>query len=427
MTQVFPFQSGKRQVDLVAGLSWHTVEPKKLREELKKFTGLGLDLYVARKNNQAVAGEKTLVGFGKIEEGAEAGQIPIALVIAESLAQESPTINAAVAVALPGNTDTYLFILIREGYILAGTDVVGTENAIQSQLFEAMSGASWDAIICPTHWRVNDSTPRDLESFMPRKKGQVFFSDAWKLRPTRAAMRKNALQLLAIAALLGGSWWGYNYWIAMQAQELAIRQAQQQAAMLEAQRAAALQREPWMDLPRASAFATACRDAVDRVGLVVTSWNLVDFTCTDKLLTVKWERSNPTAWVTHMKHLHPSAIISQDGIFSTVTAALTPQAAKGAKEALLASRTRTEALLDFPNKYGMQMSVKAKSPAPVPAAPGVDAMPWTELEIAATTTLGLTSAVGILDAPGFRLNKIVGTYKGGVIKYQLNGVQYAKP
>ncbi len=429
MAQVFPYQCGKRQVDLVAGLSWHTFEPKKIREELKNFAGLGLDLYVARKKSQVVAGEKTLAGFGKIEEGAEAGQIPIALVIAESLAQESPTINAAVAVALPGNTDTYLFVLIREGYILAGTDQVGTENAVQSHLFEAMSGAAWDVIICPTHWRVNDSAPRDLESFIPRKKGQPYFNDAWKLRPTRMAMRKNALQLLAIAGVLGGAWWGYDYWMALQAKEQAIRQAQQQAAMLEAQRAAALQREPWMDLPRSTIFAAACSEALNRVGLVVTSWNPVDFTCTDKTLTVKWERSNPAAWVAHMKKVHPSAVISQDGIFSTVTVALSPQSSKGGKEALQTARDRREFLLDFPNKYAMQISVKPKSPTPVgqPVVPGPDAMPWTELEVVATTTIGLRSAAAVLDAPGFRLTKAVGTYKAGVVKYQLNGVQYAKP
>ncbi len=161
--RVFDLENGKRPLSVVAGLTWHPLVPDNFKRELKPLSiDLAADLYVYRKSN------KSMVGFAKSEDGAKAGQVPIALVIAQCLDEESEPINALVAVEVPdSNTNgepAYIYVLIRDGFVLADGDQVGNEDQIRTRFLSDLSVSGWDLLIAPEHWKVNKATSRDLMS-----------------------------------------------------------------------------------------------------------------------------------------------------------------------------------------------------------------------------------------------------------------------
>lgn len=429
--RVFDLENGKRPLSVVAGLTWHPLVPDNFKRELKPLSlDLAADLYVYRKSN------KSMVGFAKSEDGAKAGQIPIALVIAQCLDEESEPTNALVAVEVPdSNTNgepAYIYVLIRDGFVLADGDQVGNEDQIRTRFLSDLSVSGWDLLIAPEHWKVNKATSRDLMSFLPKKGSKIKIPTAWKLKPVSVSLKSAIITTVVIAGLAATGYVGLDLWKKTEAAKLQAQIAAQQAAAEESARQEKLSKEPWQDLPRASLFMSSCDSALRRVGVTAGNWSMGEFSCENGLLTIKWERAGGSALVSHLKAMYPNAVLSGDGASATVSSKVqVPSPTGKTGEVLQSVEVRTEALRDAKLRYGIAVTFPNKAavpPSPQPdMPPQAQQTPWTSFEVVAESKLSPHSTVEALDAPGFRITRVEGKLKGGLINYQLKGIQYAKP
>jgi hypothetical protein len=422
---VFELENGKRPITAVGGLTWHPLVPDNFKRELRPISlDLGADLYVYRKSN------KSMVGFAKSEDGAKAGYIPIALVIAQCLDEESEPLNALVAVEIPNSDHKYIYVLIRDGFVLADGDQVGDEDEIRSRFLSDLSVSGWDLLVAPDHWKVNRATSRDLVSFLPKKGEKVKVPAAWKLRPVTVSLKSAIIAAVAVIALGSTAYIGMDLWKQSEIAKKQALAAAQQAAAEESERQAKLTKEPWQDLQRAGPFMAACDSALR--GVTAGNWSMGEFQCDGVTLTVKWERAGGWAMVSHLKAMYPAAVLSEDGASALVSTKVQLAAPSGKTgEILQASSARKDALRDAKLRYGITVNIPAKGIAapPNPADPvgAPSGVPWTSFEIAADSKLSSETTVEALDAPGFRLTRVEGKLKGGNINYQLKGIQYAKP
>ena len=430
--RVFELENGKRPITVVAGLTWHPLVPDNFKRELRPLSqDLGADLYVYRKSN------KSMVGFAKSEDGAKAGQIPIALIISQSLEVESQPINALVAVEIPDSNfstePTFIYVLIRDGFVLADGDQVGNEDQIRSRFLSDLSVAGWDLLIAPDHWKVNHASSRDLMSFLPKKGSKVKIPTSWKLKPVTVSLKNAIAVTVVLAGLVATGYVAFDFWKKSEAAKLQAQIAAQQAAAEESARQEKLTKEPWQDLPRASAFMATCDAAMRRVGVTAGNWSMGEFACENGTFTIKWERAGGSALVSHLKALYPSAVLSADGASATViTKALSTKPIGKTGEVLPAYETRVDVFRDAKLRYGIAVNIPIKAtpeqaPNPVGQPPQSPGTPWTSFEITAESKLSPQSTVEALDAPGFRITRVEGKLKSGLINYQLKGIQYAKP
>lgn len=421
--KVFEIPNGKKPIDAVAGINWNPLLPDNFKKNLKPLAKEhGKDLYVYWKSANSI------VGLASTKEGASVGQVPVALIIAKALEKEGAPKHSLVAVASPTDPNIYFYVSRREGYIIPDGDTVGTEDEIKSRMLGDFGLATWDMVVCPDHWRINGSVSRTFESFLPLKNDKLRIPDTWRLNTVNVAWQKSIFKLVLTIAVPAIGLYAYSVWKNNEARKRAEQEAIAIAAQAEQQKAQALQKEPWPEIPNAVVFAGACEGAIRRTGLIVTNWALSELTCEGGSLVVKWERANTTALVSQMKAIHPAAVIDPSGAFATlkVQLSLPTQPAAPVVEAAPALATRIEHLTDFQNKYGVTVVLKIAPPPPA-AVPGAEGPRWVDLGVTATTGLGLSTAARLLTAPAFRLNKITGSIKGGLIRYQLTGIQYAKP
>ena len=429
--RVFDLENGKRPLSVVAGLTWHPLVPDNFKRELKPLSiDLAADLYVYRKSN------KSMVGFAKSEDGAKAGQVPIALVIAQCLDEESEPTNALVAVEVPdSNTNgepAYIYVLIRDGFVLADGDQVGNEDQIRTRFLSDLSVSGWDLLIAPEHWKVNKATSRDLMSFLPKKGSKIKIPTAWKLKPVSVSLKSAIITTIVIAGLAATGYVGFDLWKKTEAAKLQAQIAAQQAAAEESARQEKLSKEPWQDLPRATLFMSSCDAALRRVGVTAGTWSMGEFACEGGLLTVKWERAGGSALVSHLKAMYPNAVLSSDGASATVsTKVQMPSPTGKTGEVLQTVEARTEALRDAKLRFGIPVTFPNKAAAPTSPQPDMPPQaqqtPWTSFDVVAESKLSPHSTVEALDAPGFRITRVEGKLKSGLINYQLKGIQYAKP
>lgn len=421
--KVFEIPNGKKPIEAVAGISWNPLLPDNFKKNLKPLAKEhSKDLYVYWKSANSI------VGLASSKEGASVGQVPVALIIAKALEKEGAPKHSLVAVASPTDPNIYFYVARREGYIISDGDTVGTEDEIKSRMLGDFGLASWDMVVCPDHWRINASTSRTFESFLPLKNDKLKIPDAWRLSTVNVAWQKSVSKLILSLAIPAVGLYAYSVWKTNEAKKRAELEAIAIAAQAEQQRTQALQKEPWPEVPNAIAFAGACESAIRKTGLVVTNWPLSELTCEGGLLVIKWERGNTTALVSQLKALHPTAVIDPSGAFATLRVQLSlPSPGTGANgETAPSLASRVEHLTDFQNKYGVVVNLKLNQ-VPAPVAPGADGPRWVDLGVTANSGLGLSTTARLLNAPAFRLNKITGSIKGGLLRYQLTGIQYAKP
>jgi hypothetical protein len=429
--RVFELENGKRSIPVVAGLTWHPIVPGNFKRELRPLSqDLGADLYVYRKSN------KSMVGFAKSEEGATAGQIPIALIISQCIEEESQPANALVAVEIPDSGSnaepTYIYVLIRDGFVLADGDQVGNEDEIRTRFLSDLSVSGWDLLIAPDHWKVNLASSRELTSFLPKNGSKVKIPTSWQLRPVTVSLKRTIVMAVVIAALAAGGYTAFDVWKKAEAAKRQAQIAAQQAASEELARQKKLAREPWKDLPRASAFMATCDAAMRRVGVTAGNWSMSKFACENGTFTIWWQRSSESALVSHLKAIYPGAVFSEDSATAMVSIkAMNGTIGKNA-DVLPAYQTRIDSLRDSMQRYGIAVSIN-KNATPV-QEPNLDGQPqqspvtpWMSFEITAESKLSSQSTVEALDAPGFRITKVEGALKKGLINYQLKGTQYAKP
>jgi len=236
---------------------------------------------------------------------------------------------------------------------------------------------------------------------------------------------------VAVIALIAVPYYAYTYWSEFSAQRAATELAAQQARQEEAARNARLTAEPWPAIPRAGSFLFACQKSIENMGLVAGNWAVNEFTCEGNRFTIKWERANGEAWVSHLKSLHPSAMLTDDGAFAIATTQFNPPPLASQEGKIPPTLARIDQLRDLENAYGMAVRItnKAAGAPPELDAKGVPLpMPnWKSFSVDLETQLNPLDALAGIDAPGFRVTKVRGTFKDGLLKYQITGTQYATP
>lgn len=433
--KIIALESSRKRLQAVAGLVWHPLQESgsARNKEIIAYAKSGeADLKVVRGD------EAPHVGLAQKAEGGKVGQISAAAVIADSLAAEERR-SVLVAIRLPEDPDSVLYVAVRDSVILADGDFVGSEEEVNQRLTEARAYGGWDLVICPDEWGFGDTEARDLASFFTpdllKKPKQ------WQLQEVQVDVVKLAVVAGVAAAIVLGGGFGWSTWQKHKAQQAAAEEAQRQQAELDAAErnrqatANALPPQPWPGLPRPSVFAKACFDALARVGITAGNWKLDGAACENGRLSVRWVKGSETAWVSHLKAVRPNAVIAPDGLSATVSVPVQVPPAGDTGERLqdpVALRLR---YFDLASRYGMTIKVEPpKEAAPPPMLPGQKAPPapppppWAETEVQAVATFNPVEAATLLDSPGLRFNKLVFTVaKGGLPQYQFTGVQYVRP
>jgi hypothetical protein len=413
----------RKRVTFVAGLSWQPLVPDSFKKSLGPLAQeLRADLYVYRRS------DKAMVGLASSQSGAAVGQVPLALVISEKLLSDGQASNAMVAVELPESGGQVAYIMIRDGYVLAGYDRVGNAEQIREAFFADLSSADdWDALICPASWKVGASSERDIAWFLPTKGGTVRIPDFCRLRPVKPPRVKKLLLIgLAAGAVLLADH-GYLTWKNYRAQEAARKFAAESAAAAEMLRQQKVSALPWLGIPTALEYANACQRSLDSVDVFVPGWDFTGYVCDGGSLMVSWTRSGKNGLLAAMRNTHPGATIAADGNQASLVGQVPmkqPDPA-GQREEPPAVEARIIQMRDYQVVYGVNMVVVADNKS-ARVVDGV-VLPWTDFRFTVDSQLSPESVIQAIDAPGLRINRIAATYSGGLFKYQLQGVQYAKP
>lgn len=427
--RIIEIASGKKKLEFVAGLIWHPLGSHATgaarTKEILRFAEVGgADFKVIRGD------DSPHVGLAKKADGAKAGQISAAAVIADSLSGNGSR-NMLVAMALPDDSSVYVYVAVRDGVILADGDAVGTEDEIRVRLVGDVSFGGWDRVICPGEWGVLDSEERALESFFTP---EVLKSHKqWHLLETKKAFFKSAFPVLVLVAVAGASTYGWQYWQHKKALAAEILRIQQEAEIARGQRVTPAEPpKPWLQLPDAKSFTQACTNARQKTELAAGNWAIENVVCEGGLLTVTWKKANENAWISHLKATHPNATVSDDGerAFLRVPAAV---ASINASQSVLPnSKGLANRFYDLASRYGLALRMESQTlpPAP-PVLPGQAASPvlpptWASMGFTVTASYNPNEVVSVLDYPGFRVSKIVYVLRAGVIQYQLTGVQYVR-
>lgn len=413
----------RKRIAFVAGLNWQPLVPDSFKKSLGPLAQeLRADLYVYRRS------DKAMVGLASSQKGAAVGQVPLALVISEKLLLEVQANNAMVAVELPDSGGQVAYIMIRDGYVLAGYDRVGSADEIKDAFFADLSSADdWDALICPASWKVGSSVERDIAWFLPRKGNAVRIPEFCRLRSVKPPrVKKLVLIGLAAAAVLLLDH-AYLTWKNYRSMETARRIAAETAAaaeMLRQQRVSAL---PWLGIPAASEYASACQRSLDAVDVFVPGWDFTGYVCDGGSLMVSWTRSGKMGLLASMRNTHPSATITADGNQASLISqvAMAQPNPAGPREDPPPVEARIIQMRDYQAVYGFNMAVVADNKS-ARVVDGV-VLPWTDFRFTIDSQISPESVIRAVDAPGLRINRIAATFSGGLFKYQLQGVQYAKP
>lgn len=420
----FNYQVGKKTLQFVAGLRWQPLVPDSFRKNLLPLSvELRADLYVYRKSG------KSMVGFGATESGARVGQIALALMVANALEKESSPSKALIAIKLPNSDNQVCYLMIQDGYVVAGYDRVQPEEEAREAYFADLStDDDWDVLICPAEWEVAGSEQRDIDSFIPKRGASVRVPDSWRLRPVKPSRIKSVLMMAILAAAAFGVVKGYQWWIQSKQERVAMQIAAEQAQAAEMARQQKISTLPWLSMPTATDFALACEQALDVQSVAVPGWNFAGFRCEGNSFTMNWTRDPKAGLISAMKSRYPQASFSPDSGQATIIGPLQfePSATKGGSQAEVPSVSeRVDQLRDAPLLYGYTLTIAADSRTPR-MVDGV-VLPWTDFRFTVESSISPRSIVPTIDAPGMRIQNITGSISSGLFKYQLQGIQYAKP
>lgn len=418
---IFSLDLGKRaKFQFVAGLSWEPLVPDSFKKSLvPRAEALRADLYVYRRS------DKAMVGFASQAAGAKPKMIPAALVVAEGLSSENNLKNALVALELEEGVFNY--IMIRDGFVLAGYDVIGDEQTIRESFTTDLGSADdWDTLICPAGWKVKNSEERDFESFLPTKGKAVKIPDSWQLKPIKPSRGKTILKVVLPAIALYLAYQGFEYWQERSKAEALARATAEQVQQANAQRQQRVSAEPWPAIPRAEAFVGACQAALSSVDVIVAGWSFGGFNCENGALHLTWARASGRSQITSLKEMLPSAVLATDGNSAFMVMPLTINLDPNAqREELPNSTQRIYQLRDLEGSLGLAVDVKAAQVGPK-VVEGIP-LPWTDFQFGLETRRAPEEVVKAIAAPGMRITKVAGGIQDGLFKYQLQGVQYAKP
>jgi hypothetical protein len=406
----------------VSGLFWLPL-PGTLRDYKKETENL------ARETNCDLAVWRTSsalqVGLGSTEKGLTPGLLSAAAVISKSLEIEPGAKeykDFLCATEVPGGA--WLYVAQREGVIMPDGDFLGTEDEVRSRMLSDYSVSQWNVIIAPAHWGMKDSKERRFEEFLPQKAGKTDYKRWWGLAPVKRDVIKTMTPIIIIAVALLAGLIGYQKWQANKAAEELARLAAEQQGTVAGKPVV----HPWKQIPRAKQFVGECMGALTRVKtLWPGNWLPRDVTCSGAQFVVVWLRQ-PHGWIDHLLAVEPKAVISVDGGMASLSIPLTLDI--GDDEATPQENARIVQMLSAGQRYGFKITISAP-PAP-PALPGdKDKAPalitWKELAWKVEeTSMSSLSVAAILDGPGFRVGRIRGALKGGVITWVMEGTQYVQ-
>lgn len=429
--RIIEINVGKKKVELVAGLIWHSLQEAgagRAKEAVDYAAHTESDLKVMRGT------ESPHIGFAKKSEGAKAGQIAAAAVIADRYADDSAGQNMLVALQLPDDPGTYMFVSVVRGVILADSDVLGSRDEIRVRYVEDVTFGGWGVMICPGDWGIPNSEDKDFDYFFNEKTLKT--PGKWALKETTIAWRKYVAPAIIMVAVAMGGTYGWKTWSQKrEAQAAALRLQQEEAAR--GQRAApTAPPKPWPMMPEPVAFAMACSDALKSAGLTGGNWVLSNINCEGGTLTVAWQKPNERAWISHLAAVRPDASFSADGMTASVSRPAAAPPSNDFTEVLPPQHTTRLRFLDLASRYGMAVRIDvAQAPPPPPKLPGqadgaaAQVIPpsWAELNLLVSTIIDPAQAANVLNMPGFRLKKIAYIFTGGAMQYQLHGVQYVQP
>jgi len=421
--RIIEFEKGKKRLEFVAGLVWHPLQSTgsaRSKELLGYASAQACDLKVIRLSTSPH------VGLTKKNDGGKPGQFALAAVIADSLA-EAGFRNCLVSLAVPGDPKTSVFVALRDGVILADGDEVGSTEDMRIRLVGDVSYGGWDCIICPPEWGVNDAKQRTLDSFLEGAAAGKLRQ--WRLTETYIDWKKYAVPAVIVLVLVSAGAYGLSYYKKMKLLEAEALRLQQEE--LERSQRAALVVEPpkpWRDMPKAIDFVQACNQAFRNADLNGGNWTLDGVVCDGKALTIRWKRTNESAWISHMQAMQPSAVFSDDGTSASVAVSFVAPAPSGADELALPDKGIQLWYRELSSRYGLVISVSSP-PAPPPPLPGQMPAPkpksaWLALPVSIASTLDPVTTVRLVDRPGLRISSIDYVRSEGTLKYQLNGVQY---
>lgn len=423
------FEVGKGR-QFVAGLFWQPLpgatasarkaEIEKIAEEQR------FDLAVIRTSGAPQ------VGFGSTTDGLKQGMLSAAAVISKTVELDHGVRNFLCATEVPGGR--WLYVAQREGVLLHDGDVLGGEDEIRSRLLTDQSLSDWETIFAPGHWAVSDAIEKTFIDFLPKRGGKLDYKKWWGLKPVRrnwGELAREYWYLIAIIVLGLGGAYGYSRWQQYVAEremaKLAAEQAAQSAALANTP---VKQEHPWKQAPRAMQFVAGCSAAMSKIKtLWPGNWTLKDITCANGAVTVVWQRQE-TGWIKHLLAVEPNAVISRDGSSASLTIPM--PAFNGEDEAAPAERDRTLEMFSGAQQYGFKVSVSAP---PVPTAlPGdkpngqQPVRDWRELAWSVVgSSLDPAITVPAMDGNGFRINRIQVVWSGGVMNWNLEGIQYVQP
>jgi len=419
MSQTFELGRGHT---FVSGLFWLPL-PGTLRDHKKETEKLALetksDLAVWRTTNALQ------VGLGSTEKGLKPGLLSAAAVVSKTLEVDPGAKDFKdflCATEVPGGS--WLYVAQREGIILPDGDFLGTEDEVRSRMLSDYSLSQWNVIIAPAHWGMKDSRERRFEEFLPQKAGKNDFKKWWGLAPIKRNLLKTVAPIAVIAVAIAAGLIGYQKWQANKAAEELARLAAEQQGTAVGQPV----EHPWKKLPRAKAFASECMGALSSIKtLWPGNWLPRDITCSGTAFAVVWLRQ-PNGWIDHLLAVEPKAALSTDGAMASRTIPLVLSA--GEDEAIPQESARTLQMHSAGQRYGFKIAISAPSAPPV--LPGDTAkapalVTWKELAWKVEeTSLPAATLAEILDGPGFRVGRIQGALKGGVITWVMEGKQYVQ-
>lgn len=429
--RIIELNAGKKKVELVAGLVWHLLQDAgsgRAKEALAYAVQTESDLKVMRGT------ESPHIGFAKKSEGAKAGQIAAAAVIADAYADDSAGQHMLVALQLPDDPGTYMFVSVVRGVILADGDVLGSRDEIRVRFVEAVTFGGWGVIICPGDWGIPNSDDKEFSHFFNEK--TLKSPGKWALKETTIAWRKYVAPAIIIAAVAVGGSYGWKVWSQKKAAAAAALRLQQEEAARGQRVAPAAPPKPWPLMPAPVPFALACADALRSAGLTGGNWSLSSITCEGGTLTVTWQKPNERAWISHLAAVRPDVSFSADGMSGSVTRPAAAPPSNDFAEALPPQHSTRLRFLDLASRYGMAIRIDAaKAPPAPPTLPGqavgaaapVVPPSWAELDLLVSTNIDPAQAAEVINMPGFRLKKIAYVYTAGAMQYQLYGVQYVQP
>lgn len=426
--RIIEVQVGKKTVEVVAGLEWHPlIESGSARnkEVLNYAKQTEADLKILRGK------ESVQVGLAKSTDGAKAGQVCLAAMVADALAAAGQGPNALVALQIPGDVGKYLHLVINQGMILTDGDVVDSRDKIRSSLTESFSFGGWDTVVCPGEWGISDSLDHDFDVYVNAK--TLAKHKPWRLKPLQLTLGKFLAPLMAVVLIAGVGIFGYKYWQEKKSIEAFQKQLAADQALINNKPAPSQPEKPWPLMPTPSSFVDACQTALNAVGLDAGNWQLNKINCSGGSLSVVWVKASESAWISHLVALRPSAVVSPDGLNGSVTVPAPAKSSEPVVETLIPQTAARLRLYDLASRYRSSVSVvQVVAPAPtllpgqMPAAAG-PAPAWNELSFTFITDLPAAQVASFLSSPGLRLKQLDVSLKAGTFQYTYLGVQYVQP